>query len=62
MFSDVFKTARKETGLSQARLSVLTEIPRRTIESWEMGVSSPPKWVQRLVLAELKRLTEKQEF
>jgi DNA-binding transcriptional regulator YiaG len=35
-------------------------IPKRTIEAWEMGVRTPPPYVQRFVLNELKSLnTEK---
>ena len=56
MFSEEFKTARHETGLSQARLAEKTGIPKRTIESWESGVNTPPEWNQRLILAELRKL------
>lgn len=60
MFADDFKSARHETGLSQARLSDITGIPKRTIESWESGTNTPPEWNQRLILAELRKLAVKE--
>lgn len=35
---------RKETGLTQAEFAKEFGIPKRTIESWEMGVASPRKY------------------
>jgi DNA-binding transcriptional regulator YiaG len=47
------KEARKRAGLSQAKMSELLEIPRRTIEDWDRGVSSPPHWAERLIIEKL---------
>lgn len=55
-FSEQFKEARKATGLSQVKLAEDMLIPRRNIEDWERGVTSPPEWCQRLLLAELERM------
>lgn len=40
---------RKLTGLSQAAFGVRYGIPKRTIESWEMGVRVPPAYVVDLL-------------
>ena len=55
-FSEQFKEARKATGLSQAKLAEEMLIPRRNIEDWERGITSPPEWCQRLLLDELVRM------
>lgn len=57
-FSEQFKTARKEAGFTQQALADATGIPKRTVEDWERGISSPPEWCQRLVLAEIERQKE----
>lgn len=53
------KEARKKAGLSQARMSEILKIPKRTIENWETGERKPPEYVKRLVINELKRISEK---
>ena len=53
-----FKTARLATGLSQAKLSALLSIPRRSIENWECGVNEPPQWVQTLLLEKLETIKQ----
>lgn len=60
-FKDTFKEARLAAGLTQQKLSDLTEIPKRTIEEWEGGRRNPPPYVQRLVLAELKRIAKEKQ-
>jgi transcriptional regulator with XRE-family HTH domain len=45
-----FKAARQRYGLSQRRLAVLANIPRRTIESWESGDRECPEYVLRLLI------------
>lgn len=57
-WQEKFKTARLATGLSQAKLSTVLEIPRRSIENWEGGVNEPPQWVQTLLLEKLKTLKQ----
>ena len=61
MISDELKRERARLGMSQQALSYATGIPKRTIENWETGVNTPPEWVQRLVLAELKRMKRRSE-
>lgn len=53
-FSERLKQARSVTGMSQQTMSDRTLIPKRTIEAWEVGHRTPPPYVQRFVLNELK--------
>lgn len=55
-FCDELKEARLLTGLSQQALAERMEIPKRTYEAWEMGERTPPVYVQRFLLNELKSL------
>ena len=55
-FAEQLKEARKAAGLSQQKMADLTLIPKRTIEDWERSKSTPPPYVQRFVLNELKSL------
>lgn len=52
------KEARQAAGLSQAKMAELLEIPKRTIENWEMGKTTPPVYVERLVVNELLIIAE----
>lgn len=47
------KEAREKAGLSQQKMSDLMQIPKRTIENWESGKTTPPPYVSRLVIKEL---------
>ena len=55
-FSERFKEARNETGLSVAKLAERMLISKRTLEKWESGERVPPVYVQRFVLNELEEL------
>jgi len=55
-FAQQLKAARAAAGLSQQGMSNQTLIPKRTIEDWERGKSTPPPYVQRFVLNELAAL------
>lgn len=52
------KEARLNAGLTQARMSELLEIPKRTIGDWETGQRTPPIYVEKLVIRELERIAE----
>lgn len=52
------KEARKKAGLTQAQMSELLEIPKRTIGDWETGKRKPPAYVERLVIRELERIAK----
>lgn len=51
------KEARKQAGLSQAKMSELLNIPKRTIEDWEQGKRTPSEWAEKLIVKELNRLS-----
>lgn len=53
------KEARQAAGLSQAKMSSLFEIPKRTIESWESGTRKPPAYVEKLIVEKLMQMSEK---
>ena len=53
------KEARQAAGLSQAEMSRLFEIPKRTIESWEAGERKPPVYVEKLIVEKLMQMSEK---
>lgn len=55
------KEIRKLTGLSQVKFSERYEIPRRTLEDWERGVSNPPAYVLNLLEFKVKYDKEKGE-
>lgn len=57
-FAKQLKQARALTGLSQQGMAERMLISKRTIEKWEIGERTPPEYVQRFVLNELKNLTE----
>lgn len=52
------KNARLNAGLTQAQMSELLEIPKRTIGDWETGTRKPPIYVEKLVIRELERIAE----
>lgn len=55
------KEARLAAGLTQAKMAELLDIPKRTVEDWEREVRTPPPYVERLVIAELKRIAERNQ-
>ena len=55
-FSGKLKQARKAAGLSQKGMAERMLISKRTIEKWETGERTPPEYVQRFVINELKLL------
>lgn len=50
------KEARKLAGLTQKGMSEQLGIPKRTIEDWERGISTPPKYVEQLVIEKLLQI------
>ena len=53
------REARLEAGLTQQAMSDLMEIPKRTIENWEGGKRECPAWAEKLIVAELIRIKER---
>jgi DNA-binding transcriptional regulator YiaG len=56
------KQARKNAGITQKQMSELLNIPQRTIEDWERGVRTPPAYVEKLIIEELKRIKTNDEI
>lgn len=52
------KEARLKAGLTQAQMSELLEIPKRTIGDWETGTRKPPAYVEKLIIRELERIAK----
>lgn len=52
------KEARLNAGLTQAKMSDVFKIPKRTIENWETGNRKPPEWAEILVIEKLKNISE----
>lgn len=48
------RSLRAETGLTQAGFSAALGIPRRTIQSWEMGERECPAYVIALIAYRIK--------
>lgn len=55
------KQARQQAGLTQAQMSEQLGIPKRTIENWERGISTPPQYVERLVIEKLLNIASTQK-
>ena len=51
------KEARLQAGLTRVKMSELLGIPIRTIQDWELEKRVPSEWVKRLVVKELKRMS-----
>ena len=49
------RKARKTAGFTQKEMSEYLGIPLRTIENWEMGVNSPSKWAEKLIIEKLEQ-------
>lgn len=55
-FSEEFKQLRQQLGLAQSKLGELLGISRNTIRNWELGIRTPPTYVQNLLLDKLKNM------
>lgn len=58
-FAETLKATRTEAGWSRPKMVERIGIPLRTIEDWEGKKSTPPEYVQRLVLDRLLLEIEK---
>ena len=52
------KEARLAAGLTQKQMADLFEMPLRTVENWEGGKSTPPSYVEKLIIEKLISLKE----
>ena len=53
------REVRVYAGLTQAKMSELLGIPKRTIENWETGSRKCPEWAERLVVEKLESIAER---
>lgn len=60
-FAERLREARAATGMSQQGMADRMLIPKRTIQSWELGERVPPAYLMRFVLNELEQLREEKE-
>ena len=52
------KRARNNADISQQTMSDILKIPKRTIESWEVGERACPAWAESLVIKALEGIKE----
>ena len=55
------KEARAAANLTQKQLSEMLKIPLRTIENWESGKSTPPPYVEALVVEKIQNIAREQK-
>lgn len=57
-----FKKRREELGLTQKEVSEKLNIPKRTWQDWELEQRMPPEWASNLVIKEMEKMKQKQEW
>lgn len=50
------KELRRRAGFTQSTMSEKFEIPKRTIENWEAGTRTCPKYVEKLIKEKLEEI------
>lgn len=55
------KELRKKLGITQVKLSSLTNIPLDTIRSWEQGRRNPPSYVSEYVREIIEKYKQEME-
>lgn len=48
------KQIREKYDLSQAELAIITGIPKRTIENWEMEIRKPSEYIPCLIISKVE--------
>lgn len=51
------KEKRLNAGLTQEEFSNIFGIPIDVLKSWDSGRRHPPKWVEKLIIEKLERIT-----
>lgn len=46
---ETIKDMRRALGMTQAEFAAALGIPRRSVQNWETGVNTPPKYVVDLI-------------
>lgn len=57
-----FKSAREKLGMTQKEISEKLNIPKRTWQDWELEQRMPPEWASNLILKEMEKMKQKQEW
>ena len=60
-FPEKLKELRAKVGMSQQAVADRTQVPKRTLEKWEIGERTPPSYVQRFILNELENIRAEKE-
>lgn len=55
------KEARKKAGFTRKFLAEYLEMPYRTLENYEQGTTPTPKYIEKLVVAEIERISQKEK-
>lgn len=55
------KEARKNAGLTQAKVFELLGIPARTLQDWESGRRNPAPWLEAMVIREIERVAKDEQ-
>ena len=55
------KEARKNAGLTQAKVFELLGIPARTLQDWENGRRNPAPWLEAMVIREIERVAKDEQ-
>lgn len=59
---NIFKSAREKLGMTQKEISEKLNIPKRTWQDWELEQRMPPEWASNLVIKEMEKMKQKQEW
>lgn len=54
-FSESLRAIRAEYRMTQREAYTALEVPRRTYEDWERGLRTPPEYIQRIILRQLRQ-------
>ena len=50
----IIRELRQQKGMNRKEFSIYTGIPVRTLEDWENGKRTPPEYIPRLLMYQLK--------
>ena len=57
-----FKSRREALGMTQKEIAEKLNIPKRTWQDWELEQRMPPEWASILVIKEMEKMKQKQEW
>lgn len=59
---NTFKSTREKLGMTQKEIAEKLNIPKRTWQDWELEQRIPPEWASNLILKEMEKMKQKQEW